>query len=255
MTLPDNIFGIDTKKAYEEFIAEAEKKEETTEPVIITPAHINNPEQYIILEARTHGTYSYPDILIDRERSHQGTDWFQAHEALHQENAVMLTIRQYVDFINLLKSGKAFDGGGNKVPKQKLDDILDDMLTKRNPYRAEWLDADFKLHGKLLYIHYNHRTINNKLEPQTKEQLDPNTLMQDKTPGISLEDWLKNATFQGLSHKNIQDGDLYYWFPRSGNNSVAWFGADADRVDLGCDGNPQSSSVGLGVRRALNSVK
>ena len=74
--------------------------------------------------------------------------------------------------------------------------------------------------------------------------------MEDKTPGILLEDWIngKNITSQGLPNKNISSGDLYYWHPRSDNNSVARFSAGSDRANLGCTRGPSGAYSDLGVR-------
>ena len=72
--------------------------------------------------------------------------------------------------------------------------------------------------------------------------------MKNKTPGISLEDYLNNChTTQGLPNKKVKSGDLYYWYPRSDNNSVAWFFAVSDWASLGCGRFPSVRDSGLGV--------
>ena len=200
-------------------------------------------KNYIILEGKSYGTYSYPDLLVSMEKTHFDNNWHQAHEELNKENEFMLTIRQYIDFINLLKSGNAFDGRGNKVHNNKLDSILDEILTVRDPWRAEHLDARFDVN----FINYNHRVINGKLEAQTSEPLE-DCLMTDKTSGISLDYWLKSATKQGLPPVNTPDGDLWYWHPR--NDTVAGFYAGSSRVYLFCNKNPLGSDASLGVRPA-----
>ena len=65
-----------------------------------------------------------------------------------------------------------------------------------------------------------------------------------------LNDWLNNPTKHGLPRKNTKDGDLYYWYPRSDNNSVARFFAYSDGADLYCYGVPSYSNSRLGVRAA-----
>ena len=50
-------------------VQEEEKEEEKTQR-IITPSEITNPQNYLILEGRTHEKYSYPDMLVAKERSH-----------------------------------------------------------------------------------------------------------------------------------------------------------------------------------------
>ncbi|MBS3083085.1 hypothetical protein J4454_04040, partial [Candidatus Pacearchaeota archaeon] len=67
---------------------------------------------YLILEGRAHGSYEYPDTLIAKKRSMQSKKWQEAQDALKAEGKFMPTIRQYADFLNLLKSGNAYDGKG-----------------------------------------------------------------------------------------------------------------------------------------------
>ncbi len=205
-------------------------------------------KNFLILEGKTHGSYSYPDLYVAKSLSHHSKNWYQCHEALQDEGNSMLTLRQFVDFLNLLKSGKAFDGKGKQVSSSELEAILKEITEQRDPWRAEWLDADFKVIKNKLHLNYEHRHVQGKLQPQRSEPLQ-GCLMEDKTPGIDLEDYLKRATLQGLPPAEVKSGSLYYWKPMSDNNSVAWFGADAGWSNLLCRGDPQDSSSALGVRR------
>ena len=243
---PQNkIFGINTREAYERVMAEPEeeKKTERTNPI---PSNVTNADAYLILPGRKYGNYEYPDLLVATERTYNGNNWNQAHESLRQEGSLMLTIRQYVDFLNLLKSGKAHDGKGNIVAKSRLDGILDEIVTVRNPWRAEWLDAKFSSKGTLRkdwYVEYH----NPRDDGAVNEQLE-DCLRNDKTPGIDLDYWLQNATAQGLPPKNNPDGSLYYYHPRDGR--VAGFYASSVRAVLYCDWNLANSDSSLGVRAA-----
>jgi hypothetical protein len=78
------------------------------------------------------------------------------------------------------------------------------------------------------------------------EPLDPNTLMEDKLPGISLESYASAPTSQGFPSLSTKNGDINYSYPRAG--SVAWLGACSDGVNLDCYWGPQGSSAALGVR-------
>ncbi len=216
---------------------------------IVLPSSIPDAEDYLILEHRTHGSYSYPDLLVSKTLSHHGKNWYQSHEALHAEDFEMLTLRQFVDFLNLLKSKKAFDGKGNKVSSSELEDILKEITEQRGPWRAEWLDADFQVVKDKLHLNYEHRYVQGKLQPQRSEPLQ-GCLMENRTPGIDLDDYLKRATSQGMPPADVKSGSLYYWKPMSDNNSVARFRAFAGGVDLDCRGDPQRSSAALGVRRS-----
>ena len=186
----------------------------------------------------------HPDLLVSKERKYLGKNWHQAHEELAKENSFMLTIRQFVDFLNLLKSGNVYDENRNKISDKETELILEDILAQRNPYRAEWLDAEFNTANSKIHINYHH-LINRNLKRE-KEPLE-DCLMQNKVPGIDLDYWLANATnSQGLPSKNNPNGKLNYYFPREGR--VARFRANSVRVILDCIDGPLYSDVGLGVR-------
>ena len=214
---------------------------------IITTVNPSDLQNYLILEHRTHGSYSYPDLLVAKTLSHHNKDWHQSHTALHQEGFQMLTLRQFVDFLNLLKSGKAFDGRGQKISSSELEEILKEITEQRDPWKAEWLDADFKVINEVLHINYAHQAINKALQPQRSEPLQ-DYLMEDKQ--IDSEDYLKRATFQGLPPADVKSGSLNYLTPLRDNNSVAGFRAGAGGVCLSCQWLPQFSITSLGVRRA-----
>ncbi len=204
-----------------------------------------NLSNYILLPSH--------DIYIAKERTLQGKNWFDAHEELHKQNARMLTLKEFAEFLKLLKSGKAFDGTKNKVDSRELETIIKEIIEFRNPYRSEWLDNRYSKKGGILEIRSKLSVTYHKFDSSGKlvevtEQLDPDTLMEDKIPGISLGDWIENPTPQGLPKSNTKDGKLYYWQPTEG--SVVRFNADAGRVVLNCDRDPASSYPALGVRAA-----
>ena len=176
--------------------------------------------------------------------------YLQHQEALDLTNYLggfPLPLPQWRDFLKSLRSGKAYDGTGSLVPKSKLDQILDEILTQRSPWRSEYLDAKFLEQGDKFYITYHKINPDGTLTKAT-EALAPDTLMEDKIPGISLDSWLNNAASQSLPIKNTPQGDLWYWHPR--NNGVARFVAYSSRVGLYCYGDPRDSSASLGVRFA-----
>jgi hypothetical protein len=247
MKKPVTFLGINGAEALKRKL---EEKEEGYSKPTITPATIQNPNDYILLEGRQHGVssfpnYSYPDICVAMDKSYHGKKWNECHEELSKDSSFMLSIRQYIDFINLLRSGKVYNAAGKQVEKQKLDSILDEILTARNPWRAEWLDARFLNKQKQQYITYGRFSQSGGIKEVT-EELDGDTLMEDKQ--ISLEDWLENPTRQGLPREDVKPGSLYYWHQRV--NSVARFFADAVGAGLDCYGVPRGSDSALGVRRA-----
>jgi len=236
----------DVIREYERKLAENKSKVAAPKPRQIAPVkatNVNDPEKYIVLSGNSHGTYSYPDLLVSTERTHQDKTWYQTHEDLQKEDSFMLTIRQYVDFLNLLKSGTASDGSGKQFGKSKLDAILSDIVEIKDPWRAEWLDAKF---GKNTITYHKIKT-DGTLEEVTEPLRD--CLMEDRQPGIDYDNWLKNATPQGLPPKNISKGDLWYWAPRE--DAVASFGASSVGAYLYCYGGPRGSYPALGVRAAV----
>jgi len=203
------------------------------------PTKVQSPKSYIILPGKIHGSYSYPDLLVPTVRTHLTENWEQCSQGVVQENSLMLTPRQYADFLLHLKAGRVYDGSGARVDSGKITAILDDILTVRSPYRAEWLDAKFGKGGipvvrETWNITYHKIKSDGTLEKVTEPLQE--CLRDDKTPGIDLDYWLGHATQQGLPPKNNSSGSLYYWHPRDG--AVAGFGASSSGTGLDCDGNP-----------------
>ena len=207
---------------------------------------VEEPGSYIILPGRKHGSYEYPDLLVPAERTHKGKKWHQAKESLYLDGAYMITPRQFVDFINLLRSGNAYNGLGVKLDTKRVKALLDDILEQKDPYRAEWLDARFAQSGKTLNVMYHKIKSDGSIEDVAEPLHD--CLMEDKQPGISLDYWLRNANNQGLPPKNISDGSIYYWYPR--DKAVARFRANSDGVFLYANRDPAISYSSLGVRAA-----
>ncbi|MEK6850038.1 MAG: hypothetical protein AABX85_00505, partial [Nanoarchaeota archaeon] len=209
--------------------------------------NIRDPEKYLFLPGKSHGNYNYSNTLISLERVHNGKNWFDTHKLLAVDKAYMPTIRQFVDFVKELKSGKALNGKGQKISGNIVQSVLDDIFKLGN-YRGRWLDADFKVVGDKLHINYNH-TVNpqGQIVYGKSEPLISSTLMTDRHPGIKLDDWINRATNQGLPPTDTENGDIWYWNPRSDNNSVARFSADSGRAYLDCGRYPTLTNSSLGV--------
>ena len=176
-------------------------------------------------------------LYVAKERSLHGKNWFEAHKELQKNGERMLTLPEFVEVL--------------KYTKENHKEIYNEITEVRSPWRSEWLDADFKLEDNILYINSNH-ILDKKgnLVPQNSEILDKNTLMKDKTPGISIENWLENPTKQGFPTKFVKSGDLYYWYPKSDNNSVAGFCAYDVRAGLHCGWYLSVRGSDLAVRAA-----
>ena len=252
--VPVNPAGLDE-------VAKSLLEEYPDSPLFTSPvnANIRNPEAYLIMPGKTYGNYSYPDLLVAMERTNLGSNWNQSHEALHQEDSFMLSIRQYIDFLQLLKSENVYDGKGAKLTKGRVNKILDEILTKRGPWRAEWLDAYFKNVNGVLHINYEHRNVNGQLKPQRNEPLE-DCVMKDAYVNLFSANRqglptvnnayvnLLSANRQGLPTVKSRAQEIYYWHPVNG--SLAWFRADSRWVALVAVRVPTDSSPSLGVRAA-----
>jgi hypothetical protein len=179
------------------------------------------------------------------DRLHLGKNWNDAKTALTQDGgATMLNPRQFVDFLTLLKSGSpVYDGLGKRIPTPRVETLLNDIIEVRDPYRAEWLGAQFTIKSGTPATMVMPTYDTNKATDAKIGLGD--YLTKDKTPGIDLVDWLAKSE-NGLPHNKTKKGDLYYWQPADG--AVARFYAYSDGADLGCDGGPRYSSSALGVR-------
>ena len=256
--IPKNYMGKPIEGSLERVLASAPAIPDATtiaQPIVVpTPANINDPQNYIILPGKTHGNYSYPDLLVAMERTHRGKNWEDSHRALSQENSFMLNIRQFADFLNLIRSKKAYDGNGILIDERKIDSILDLILTVRDPWRSEWLDAKFESKGglmgvgKKMHIQYGYGINSNGQLCFTSEFPLDDYLSSNKTPGIDTNDWLSNANKFGLPKSDVKDGNLYYWRPTDG--SVAWFGANSVGAVLSCGRYASDAGSSLGVRAA-----
>src|SRR3989344_2598729 len=225
----------DTKDEYLDEIAEA----------LLNGSEQQQP-QYNSSKGIDKGDYIFMpshNLLVAKKRSHLNKNWYEAHKALHNEGARMLTLIEFVDFLNLLRNG-------DDEFKRIYNEIGE---VRRESWKIEWLDVDFKVIKGILHINYDHRFVNGILTPKNSEPLEV-CLIQDKTPGISIGDWLSNPIRQGLPRANIQDGSLYYLYPRSDNNSVARFDAGSGRAYLDCYWNQQDSYASLGVRASRENM-
>ncbi|MBU2523513.1 MAG: hypothetical protein KKE23_04485 [Nanoarchaeota archaeon] len=232
-----NIFSNPRKSRYDPDLARRVNEEK--EPVIIRKekpeAKIQNPQK-----AGLKGFIYVPSInlYLSKETSYKGKSWNECHEIMSKEDCFMPTIKHFVEFVKYLKT--------DYQDRKEAETILDEILAVRNPWRAEWLDGKFEKRNKGLYLLSDHRFEKGKLKANYEQPLK-DCLMEDKTPGIDLESYLKNANSQGLPSQKTKDGKLYYWFPRAG--SVAGFDVYSGRADLYCDYVPGGRYVGLGVRR------
>ena len=223
--IPKTWAGIDTREAYRKFVEEGDR---TPEPEPSVNASGKNLDGFVY--------NPLTNLYMAKERSHLGLNWNQTHKALNSEGKRMPTIPEFRLYLKYLKE--------NANSNPEFQDIYNEITQVREPWRSEWLDAYFEKRKDGLYVLTGNKSKAEKLE---------DCLMKDKTPGINLDDWVSgiNTTRQGLPKQKVDDGSLYYWYPRSGG--VAWFNANSDGASLGCLGDPGDTYSSLGVFAAVEN--
>jgi len=213
-------------------------------PIDNALAQLTVNSKYILLP----GIYPYPSLLISKERKYLGKNWEETHEELKKENSFMLTPRLFVDFLKLLKSGNTNDENKNRIPDSENEFILNDILTKRNPYRGEWLDAKFMKFKRefyeKLFILYDTKS---GVEPSLFGSLEC-CLIEEDMNFIDLNYWLSNVTSQGMPPLNCPDGNISYYSPKENRVASFWV-APYNGPCFDCDRDPKGLTV-FGVRPA-----
>jgi len=171
------------------------------------------------------------DFEVSRKRLLCGKDFYETDKILHAENQKKLTMPEFGKYLQFTREDEP--------------EVFEEITAVRSPWRATWLDADFKVEGREFVVYYY--IFEEGKVVKKRKKLARNTLEENRTPGISLENWIKNPTKQGLPKNSIESGNLYYWSPGKDNNSVARFNAGSGRAYLGCNGDPQGSDADLGV--------
>lgn len=252
-------------------------KETRKEKEMQKDSEIFNKSEYIILPERYHGSHSYPDLYVAKNRlradSHVKTTardkldlkvrntrcdlgnrlfignitWDEALKLNLVLGGETLTLRRFIDFKEWLgygiEGGKVYHGTGKQMHDlREIRAIYKEIFAKKDPYRGEHLDARFEKKSGELHICYSHYLRNNKLVPKISERLGKDIISSDKLDLISYNS-------QGLP---FLKEEIYFYDSTDG--SVAWFDAGSGRAILGCSGNPLSSNSSLGVRHARKKI-
>jgi len=177
-------------------------------------------------------------------------NWEQAMK-LALSFGLPLTLGDHKFFRKILDQGrrgeiKVYNGEGKIVDSRECEQLYDEVMGQRNPWRGEYLDAHFESgEDEVFYLLSDHRLQERILRPQRREELDSSTYRKNGFVDFS------SFTKQGLPTK-LESGkqrNLYYFHPQ--DRSVAWFVAYSGRVVLYCNRDPQVSYSGLGVRAKI----
>ncbi len=216
---------------------ESEQKQENETGEQVVHYDVNSPHSFIYVPSI--------NLYVAKEKSLYNENWDSAWKNLEREGLKMPTIYQFKEFLRYLKENPQ---GTKDASSKEIESILDEILTARDPWRSEWLDAYFEVKEYGGYISGMHIMTENK----SKSEVLDDYLEKSKCPGIDLNHWLYNSNKQGLPKEKAKKGDLNYWSPERG--SVARFYANSIRANLSCYGSPENSDSSLGVR-AIKAVQ
>src|SRR3989344_1810418 len=92
--------------------------------------------EYLHLPEKSKGSYQYPDLGIDIERSHSGETWDNL-QVLPKEDSFMLPVNIWVDFANLIRSDKKiYNCVGKRIPIEVIRALRSDIFDL-GLYRSE----------------------------------------------------------------------------------------------------------------------
>lgn len=102
-----------------------------------------------------------------------GPNWYDAHRVVQEKGALMLTLEQFAEFYELVKSGQAADGNGKRIPADVCGGIL--RYSKHSGWeQKEWIDGRITGgDGDSNYaLEYGHVLSGGKLMPQHRRVME-----------------------------------------------------------------------------------
>ncbi|MDO8517616.1 MAG: hypothetical protein Q7S33_05840 [Nanoarchaeota archaeon] len=226
--LPDTIFGVNTREAYDKIMSE-----DYTKPIakpIINP-NVQPQDGFIYVPSI--------NLYVAKERTLHGKSWDDCHEQLQNNGERMPTIPEFWSFVDYLKT--------NYQNKTEAQTILEDIF-KIGIWRGEYLDAQFEKKGlikKEFFINSMHELKNGKLIPKYTEKLE-DCLMEDCYADLNSINKQGLFTIKSSSQNYVQGSNVYFWYPR--DERVSWFYANSDWADLYCYRGRSVTISELGVR-------
>ena len=191
-----------------------------------------NPADYILIKDRDSNLYSAKNRVLYKH------DWEEQIRKLAERKGDMCEIRDFLDLRDLLDSRKkTYDGKGSLVSTLEKQGLLDEMIDRRTPWRAEYFGNRFFKYDEKWYMESGFKVINDKISPTSIKEIKP----------LMMGGWtsFKHINEDGLVTK-LRGKEIFYFSPIDGR--VAWFVAGSDRAYLDCDRSPSDSIEGLGVR-------
>ncbi|MFC1686090.1 hypothetical protein ACFLZZ_03655 [Nanoarchaeota archaeon] len=216
-----------------------------------------DPTKYVFLEGKKYHTsgepnvpskFSYRDTLVSMKRRLEELKWHDAHDLLHKDHEFMLTPRQFVDYLNLLRHGlngnkEVLDGNKNPLQKDEIKSQLHDLALFTG---GEWINAYFSAKGIFLEMEcvgVNERD-SSKLEAKIKELVDKNTLAHGAQVSL-LED---SVSDQGLPIAKKLTPAIYYHAPKMGNAMSVYYVEEGGKTVYNCSATPDVPKFVRGAR-------
>ena len=179
-------------------------------------------------------------LYVAKEKSMHGLGWSDTHKELAKEkNKRMPTIYEGTEFIKYLLANP---NGTKDASKDEIQLIINEILEKRSPWRAEHLDAYFEERADGMYILTKNKSIANKLDAP---------IMKDCFVDLSFNN--QGMPLQKSSNQDYTQGkNIFHYYPRA--EYVARFIAGSGRAGLVCDRGPDDTDSALGVRLVAQGV-
>lgn len=188
-------------------------------------------KNYIILEGRVHQgnriteKQSYNDMLVSIYPYRRNYTYPESVNVLEKEQAYGLRLRQFVDFLKLLRTGKAYNGEGKIIPEYRINKIYS-KITNGKKRHTEWIIGNFenkKSNGErddsstlsLIskdYVRNEHIEIPNQIGFYVGMNTDIEIF---KGKFIDMDDWINRADWLGFPPRDVKEGLTAYLPPTS----------------------------------------
>ncbi|MBI4117035.1 hypothetical protein HY449_04805 [Candidatus Pacearchaeota archaeon] len=187
-------------------------------------------------------------IVIAKEESLKGLNWYKTHEELQKQKLRMPLVPEFMShFMNVLDAYKGNSqlhyADDSLVPEGEVEDFYKYLTTNYKNGCWTWLDAFFKEENGIWQIRHNHKFDKGSLIAGKTEVLE-SCLRKDcqveldfNKQGMPIKKTKKQEYSQGNS--------IIYLHPR--NEAVARFNAGSGRAVLYCLRFPSGANPALGV--------
>lgn len=194
--------------------------------------------KYLILKDPNR---NYSDLYVAMDREFPGRKWEDSLRVLDKKGALMITLKQGTDLLQLLKSEKVvYDGNGRPVDRFRIGNILSELMCTNG--KGEYLNSYFEQNENKLYLKSDNRIIEGSLDYGESQLLADGTFLN--------EDCFFNISSfnaQGLPTKEDKTLEEAYFLSPVPKN-VAKFGRYQGKFCIDCYVSPNISTTMIGVR-------